>query len=231
MLLHPTQIFIKPPICDFIPSKSQATNTIFASNQISFMKNFSKFALFGILTLLSSAIFAPSTRAQYLHVPKMDGTSITYQLLNTSNVYFNTPTQGNLGSQLDTTSNATVLIVQLTNLLKGKVNADTFTPLAVNVSGKISFSARVLKCTGTCTITCQPVESIDGIGEWYPIPGLSAVVLTPSSLTVGLRTDWNYYVATGIPILTSSRHYGVQFTGIASTTMAIQAWMKLIPDK
>jgi hypothetical protein len=169
---------------------------------------------------------------------------ILLQLGNTSNVYHGTVTYANKGTGLllDTTSNTTALYLQtcgyafLTNTVKFHsttipvVNSDTLYPIPLNGNGMLSFFAKVWKVTGTDTMVITPVESFDDNGIWYPVPGLSAITLYPTSLTVPLEADWTvnsgYY-----PIIKLARHYGLKFVGNGSSTMGVIGYVRDYVEK
>jgi hypothetical protein len=186
------------------------------------MKNFIK-----IVALL--CLFAVNVNAQITFPsikPYNTSTEQYSQMWNTSNVYRNTPTYANLGSQLDTTSGTTasyVYTAQLyTNYAKSVSNTDTFLPSPLLGKGNINLTASVLKCTGTDTITLTPVCSLDGI-HWKTISGLTAATLYPTSLTVPVVTEWNLPMSQAQGGK-SSRYYGLKAVGNSGTTISLQGW-------
>lgn len=190
-----------------------------------------------ILLLLLAAVTFTAASAQLKDITSPP--EVVLQLGNTSNIYAGVFTgttatvnrnKAGTGLLLDTTSGVTAIYLQTVRYLfpgdqQGPITSyDTLRPLPLPGAGDLSFFARVFKVTGTDTITVTPVESLDGL-QWYPVPGLSAVTVYPTSLTVGVDIDWT--VNTGYwPIKKAARHYALKYVGNATTTISVQGWIR-----
>lgn len=189
--------------------------------------------LFRASTMILIALLIFSPPCAYAQVAPIHNSLEDYsQMWNTSNTYFGTITAtGNsfgaqLGQQLDTGVNTTVLNLYSAVFKKGAVNTDTFTPAPLIGYGNVTLVCKILKCTGTPTVNVTPVGSLDGIG-WAPIPGATVATVSPTSLTVSVNTAWTFALGSTFGGK-SFRYYGLSFAGSASSTYSAQGQYGLL---
>lgn len=140
------------------------------------------------------------------------GPDIRSQMWNTSNTYYGTVNTVTLGKQLDTVTNATKFF-SISNW--NSYNYDSARANAITTKGYISFGFSCLKggaSTDTVTVTIQ--QSPDGINDWADIPGITALTVYPTSLTVPVTGAFNFTDA-------FSRFYRAKATAIAAASIRV----------
>jgi hypothetical protein len=145
------------------------------------------------ILFLTIIAFSPGAMAQGSITPYSNQYESYSQMWNTSNVYFNTVTDANLGAQKDTIIAATTYLYTA-SWGSGTSNADTFRLSKVGGYGPISFTASLLKGTTTtttnATVVVTPERSYDGF-VWSPVPGTTASTNSVTSATVPVINTWD----------------------------------------
>jgi hypothetical protein len=179
------------------------------------MRNF-KFFLSAIALALAVSAFGQGSTAPYSNAQE------TYsQLWNLSNVYRNTVTAANLGTQLDSINSGTIY-VSTAKWGTGIANSDTFklAPLP-NGTGSLNVWASMLKAsvlsnTVVATATFTPQSSPDGT-HWANIPGVTVATLTTSSKTVPETTMFSFPITSTTTGGKFGKYFRVKITNTADT--------------
>lgn len=182
--------------------------------------------MFGLLVLFSTQVKAQSS------VPYASGGNAYSQMWNISSLYQTAYQTYNLvlGTQKDTTSGSTPLIVYTASLasscvscptvtVSGRSLRDSFIVAPVNGNGTMLFKAAAYASTATDTLTATLQESSDGI-IWSTVTQVTgAKTLYPTSGTVPDVVEWVLPIKYDI-------YYRITFVGKATKASRVAAWYR-----